>query len=70
MPAFMEERSRVPDAVALNCRRCKVVRAKPGERLLEVGNGSGMLRGMRAPSVGDAGSGALTWFASIGYFIV
>ena len=55
MAAFLEERSRVPDAVALNRRLCQAVEAKRGERLLEVGSGSGVLCRMLAPSVQPAG---------------
>jgi ubiquinone/menaquinone biosynthesis C-methylase UbiE len=55
MAAFLEERSRVPDAVALNRRLCQAVAARPGERLLEVGSGSGILCRMLTPSVQPAG---------------
>jgi ubiquinone/menaquinone biosynthesis C-methylase UbiE len=51
MAAFLEERSRVPDAQEVNQKLCDVVAAQPGERLLEVGSGSGVLCRMLAPHV-------------------
>ncbi|MFN2120878.1 MAG: methyltransferase domain-containing protein [Anaerolineales bacterium] len=55
MAAFLEERSRVPDAAVLNRRLCEMVAAKPGEHLLEVGTGSGILCRLLASSVWGAG---------------
>jgi ubiquinone/menaquinone biosynthesis C-methylase UbiE len=43
MATFLEERSRYPDIQEVNQRLCDLVAAKPGERLLEVGSGSGVL---------------------------
>jgi ubiquinone/menaquinone biosynthesis C-methylase UbiE len=55
MAAFLEERSRAADALALNRRVCQAVGARPGERLLEVGSGSGVLCRLLTPSVKPAG---------------
>ena len=49
MAAFLEERSHAPDAQQVNQNLCTTVAARPGERLLEVGSGSGMLCRMMAP---------------------
>jgi ubiquinone/menaquinone biosynthesis C-methylase UbiE len=43
MAAFLEERSRFPDQVQVNTRLREVLAPLPGERLLEVGSGSGVL---------------------------
>jgi len=51
MAAFLEERSRLPDITQVNQKLCEVVDAKPGERLLEVGSGSGVLCRLLAPHV-------------------
>ncbi len=51
MAAFLEERSRFPDAQEVNQMLCEVVAAKPGELLLEVGSGSGVLCRLLAPRV-------------------
>jgi ubiquinone/menaquinone biosynthesis C-methylase UbiE len=51
MAAFLEERSRTPDLLAVNQKLCEIVAAKPGERLLEVGSGSGILCRMLAPQL-------------------
>ncbi len=55
MAAFLEERSRVPDAREVNQKLCQVMAAKAGERLLEVGSGSGVLCRMLAAYVLPAG---------------
>jgi len=49
MAAFLEEHSRRPDIQQVNLRLCELVAAKPGERLLEVGSGSGVLCRLLAP---------------------
>jgi len=51
MAAFLEERSRAPDMQAVNQKLCETIVAKPGERLLEVGSGSGILCRMLAPQL-------------------
>lgn len=43
MAAFLEERSRSPDMQAVNEAVCNVLTPGPGERILEVGCGSGVL---------------------------
>jgi ubiquinone/menaquinone biosynthesis C-methylase UbiE len=48
MATFLEERSRTPDLQAVNQKLCDTVAARPGERLLEVGSGSGILCRMLA----------------------
>jgi ubiquinone/menaquinone biosynthesis C-methylase UbiE len=55
MAAFLEERSRLPDVQEVNQKLCQAVAAKPGERLLEVGSGSGVLCRMLAPQLQQAG---------------
>jgi len=55
MAAFLEERSRTPDMQAVNQKLCETVAAKPGERLLEVGSGSGVLCRMLAPNLQPGG---------------
>ena len=49
MAAFLEERSRLPDVQQVNQTLCEAVAAAPGERLLEVGSGSGILCRLLAP---------------------
>lgn len=51
MAAFLEERSRSSDSHEVNRKLCKLVTAKSGEYLLEVGSGSGVLCRMLAPSL-------------------
>jgi ubiquinone/menaquinone biosynthesis C-methylase UbiE len=51
MAAFLEERSSAPDLQAANLKLCQVVAARPGERLLEVGSGSGVVCRLLAPHV-------------------
>jgi SAM-dependent methyltransferase len=51
MAAFLQERSRAPDMLQVNQNLCAVVSASPGERLLEVGCGSGVLCRLLAPSL-------------------
>ena len=55
MAAFLEERSNTPDSQAVNHKLCEVTAARPGERLLEVGSGSGVLCRMLAPDLRPAG---------------
>lgn len=55
MAAFLEERSRTPDMQAINQKLCETVAAKPGERLVEVGSGSGILCRMLAPQLQPSG---------------
>jgi len=55
MAAFLEERSRTPDMLAVNQKLCETVVAKPGERLLEVGSGSGIICRMLAPRLQPGG---------------
>lgn len=55
MAAFLEERSRTPDLHAVNQKLCETVAAKPGERLVEVGSGSGILCRMFAPQLQPGG---------------
>jgi len=43
MAAFLEERSLSPDSVIVNQALCAAVAPAPGERLLEVGSGTGVL---------------------------
>ena len=49
MAAFLEEHALTPDTRAVNQKLCDVIDPKPGERLLEVGSGSGVLCRMIAP---------------------
>jgi len=55
MAAFLEERSRTPDLQVVNQKLCETVAAKPGEHLLEVGSGSGILCRMLAPQLQPGG---------------
>ena len=55
MAAFLEKRSRTPDMQAINQKLCETVAAQPGERLLEVGSGSGILCRMLAPQLQPGG---------------
>jgi ubiquinone/menaquinone biosynthesis C-methylase UbiE len=55
MAAFLEERSRTPDMQAVNQKLCEIVAARPGERLLEVGSGSGIICRMLAPNLQPGG---------------
>jgi ubiquinone/menaquinone biosynthesis C-methylase UbiE len=55
MAAFLEERSRTPDMQAVNQKLCDTIAAKPSERLLEVGSGSGILCRMLAPCLQPGG---------------
>ncbi|MEW5868531.1 MAG: methyltransferase domain-containing protein [Chloroflexota bacterium] len=43
MAAFLEERSHLPDLQEVNQKLCEKLAARPGERLLEVGCGSGAI---------------------------
>ena len=51
MAAFLEEHALTPDTQAVNQKLCEVIDPKPGERLLEVGSGSGLLCRMIAPQL-------------------
>jgi ubiquinone/menaquinone biosynthesis C-methylase UbiE len=55
MAAFLEERSQAPDMQAVNQKFCETVAVQPGERLLEVGSGSGRLCRMLAPRLHPGG---------------
>jgi ubiquinone/menaquinone biosynthesis C-methylase UbiE len=56
MAAFLEERSHYPDMLEVNQKLCEAVAAQPGEFLLEVGSGSGVLCRLLAPHVKPTGS--------------
>jgi SAM-dependent methyltransferase len=43
MAAFLEERSRTPDLLEVNTTFCNFLDPQPGERVLEVGSGSGVI---------------------------
>lgn len=49
MAAFLEERSRCPDMLEVNAAFCEIVDPKPGECILEVGSGSGILCRLMTP---------------------
>lgn len=51
MAAFLEERSRTPDMLEVNAAVCETLAPAPGEHILEVGCGSGVLCRMVAPSL-------------------
>jgi ubiquinone/menaquinone biosynthesis C-methylase UbiE len=53
--AFLEDRARFPDQSELNNRLLAVVAPRPGERVLEVGSGSGVLCRLAAPAVAPDG---------------
>jgi len=55
MAAFLEERSCTSDMQEVNQKLCAVLDAKPGEQLLEVGSGSGVLCRLVAPYLLPAG---------------
>jgi ubiquinone/menaquinone biosynthesis C-methylase UbiE len=55
MAAFLEERSRTPDAQAVNAALCNILDPQPGQRILEVGCGSGVLCRLIAPQLQPAG---------------
>lgn len=55
MAAFLEERSSARDVHEVNQKLCKMVAAKPGDRLLEVGSGSGILCRLLAPQLHPGG---------------
>jgi ubiquinone/menaquinone biosynthesis C-methylase UbiE len=56
MAAFLEERSRAPDVMAVNQAFCRVVDPQPGEWLLEVGSGSGVICRLIAAHLEPGGS--------------
>jgi ubiquinone/menaquinone biosynthesis C-methylase UbiE len=51
MAAFLEKHALTPDTQAVNQKLCSVIDPKHGERLLEVGSGSGLLCRMLAPKL-------------------
>ncbi|MCX6032058.1 MAG: methyltransferase domain-containing protein [Chloroflexi bacterium] len=55
MAAFLEDRSRLPDQAEINAALCDVLVPRPGERILEVGSGSGVLCRLIAPRVAPGG---------------
>jgi ubiquinone/menaquinone biosynthesis C-methylase UbiE len=55
MAAFLEERSRCPDMQQVNAALCEHLAPEPGERVLEVGSGSGILCRLIAPSLQPGG---------------
>jgi len=55
MAAFLEERSHAPDLQDVNRKLCETVAAQAGERLLEVGSGSGILCRILAPQLQPGG---------------
>ena len=55
MAAFLEERSRAADMQAVNTAVCEVLAPQSGERILEVGCGSGVLCRMVAPHLRPGG---------------
>jgi ubiquinone/menaquinone biosynthesis C-methylase UbiE len=56
MAAFLEARSQAPDMRETNRFFCEIVAARPGERLLEIGSGNGILCRMLAPRLKPGGS--------------
>jgi len=56
MAAFLEERSHCPDSVITNQALCAALAPAPGERLLEVGSGIGVLCRLIAPHLLPGGS--------------
>jgi ubiquinone/menaquinone biosynthesis C-methylase UbiE len=55
MASFLEERSHTPDTLEVNQKLCECIDPQPGERLLEVGSGSGILCRMLAPQLQPGG---------------
>jgi ubiquinone/menaquinone biosynthesis C-methylase UbiE len=56
MASYLEERSSTPDTQQVNQKFCQVIAPHPGERLLEVGSGSGVICRLLAPSLQPGGS--------------
>jgi len=56
MAAFLEEHAQTPDTQAVNQKFCEVLDPQPGERLLEVGCGSGLFCRMVVPRIQPGGS--------------
>jgi SAM-dependent methyltransferase len=55
MAAFLEDRARCPDQAPVNAALREVVAARPGERVVEVGCGSGALCRLVAPDLWPGG---------------
>jgi ubiquinone/menaquinone biosynthesis C-methylase UbiE len=56
MAGFLEERARTPDVLEVNAAFCKVLDAQPGEHILEVGSGSGVICRLIATQLDATGS--------------
>jgi len=56
MAEFLEERSQRPDQLQVNQAVCAAVSPQPGERLLDLGSGTGALSRLVAPQVKPDGS--------------
>lgn len=56
MAAFLEERSQYPDMQEVNQKLCELVAARSGERILELGSGSGVLCRMLASYIQPKGN--------------
>ena len=55
MAEFLEEQARCPDQMQVNAKIREVLAPAPGERLLEVGSGTGVLCRLMAPDVAPDG---------------
>jgi ubiquinone/menaquinone biosynthesis C-methylase UbiE len=55
LAAFLEERARTPDMLEVNTAVCEMLAPAPGEEILEVGCGSGVLCRMIAPRLQPGG---------------
>lgn len=56
MAAFLEERSRTPDVLEVNTHFCAILDPQPGEHILEVGCGSGVICRLVAARLQAGGS--------------